>query len=373
MITNKGYARGIKGTRLFLVSSKNKLIQLSDKYILKVEPSSKYIFIKNLLTSSDHVKNCQRSITSLDNKFVNSLNDGDVISVSDDGTVNVLWKCKSKENLLFLTDYCNSRCIMCPQTQTEQNKHYYNLSQELLKLVKEKPDYLCLTGGEPTFLKSEYIKILSCIKDKMPNVALQVLTNGKNFSDFDFAKQSVLNAPVNTLYAIPIYSGNSKLHDNIVCSNGSFTKTVKGILNLYKLKQNIELRIVITKQNYKDLPNIAHFIYWNMPFVYRIAFMGMETHGNAANNLDLVWIEPKEYTFYLNEAVQFLNNRMLDVLIYNLPHCILPSELRSFAKDSISDWKKNFLPECDGCSKQQVCSGVFTTSVNTISGINKIY
>ena len=77
-----------------------------------------------------------------------------------------------------------------------------------------------------------------------------------------------------------------------MCSKGSFNKAIYGILNLYRLQQNIEIRIVITKKNYRDLSNIAHFIYWNMPFVFRIAFMGMETHGAASDNLKEVWIEP---------------------------------------------------------------------------------
>lgn len=86
------------------------------------------------------------------------------------------------------------------------------------------------------------------IKNKFPNIALQILTNGKNFADFAFAKNSVLTSPVDTLYAIPIYSGNPELHDEIVCSKGSFNKAIYGILNLYRLQQNIEIRIVITKK-----------------------------------------------------------------------------------------------------------------------------
>lgn len=65
-----------------------------------------------------------------------------------------------------------------------------------------------------------------------------------------------------------------------------------------------------------------------MPFVFRIAFMGMETHGAASDNLKEVWIEPVEYMKYLQEAVLFLNDRMLNVSIYNLPHCLLSNELK---------------------------------------------
>lgn len=162
------------------------------------------------------------------------------------------------------------------------------------------------------------------------------------------------------------------MHDEIVCSKGSFNKAIYGILNLYRLQQNIEIRIVITKKNYRDLSNIAHFIYWNMPFVFRIAFMGMETHGAASDNLKEVWIEPVEYMKYLQEAVLFLNDRMLNVSIYNLPHCLLSNELKNFAQASISEWKKSFLYVCKNCSKASICSGVFSTSINIPKGIHSI-
>lgn len=181
-----------------------------------------------------------------------------------------------------------------------------------------------------------------------------------------------MHSPIDTLYGIPLYSGSFELHDSIVNSVGSFDKTIKGILNLYKLRQNVEIRIVVNRWNYKDLLNIAHYIYWNIPFVFRVVFMGMEMHGLAEINLNNIWIEPKEYMKYLEEAVLFLNNRMINVMIYNLPHCILTEDLRYFAKDSISSWKKSFTDSCVDCKYMDVCSGVFATSSKIPEGIHSL-
>ena len=78
---------------------------------------------------------------------------------------------------------------MCPQTECSELKHYYEQSQIILGLINKKPQDICLSGGEPTFLKNEYLKIVKQINKQFPNVFLYVLTNGKNFSNFDFVKQ----------------------------------------------------------------------------------------------------------------------------------------------------------------------------------------
>ncbi|MBR4908671.1 MAG: His-Xaa-Ser system radical SAM maturase HxsC [Acidaminococcaceae bacterium] len=372
MITSKGVSHGFVNSKILRIEKNSGLNFFSRDGIIISEGDDNSYLAKYVLSTSKSIKSYQAGISSLDKSFVKSLCVGDIISIGEDGRVNLLWKCGQDDNLLFVTDFCNSKCIMCPQTKIEKPQNYYKEATRIIELAKDKPKYLCISGGEPTFLKEEYIKIVSLIQKKYPHVSLQVLTNGKNFSDFQFSKQCVLNSPVDTLYAIPIHSGNSALHDKIVRTKNSFVLTIQGIINLYKLKQNIEIRIVITKQNYKDLPNIAHFIYWNMPFVFHVAFMGMETHGSAHDNIEDIWIEPNEYIAYLEESVSFLNNRMLNVSVYNLPHCILSESLRKFAKDSISAWKKVFLEPCRQCSMVEVCSGVFATSSRNPQGIHRI-
>ena len=372
MITSKGISQGFVGTKILRIVDRHSINVFFENTVVVVHDSENVYFAKNVLTPLDHLQKSQCGIICLNRTFINSLHLGDVISICEDGRVNVLWQCGKDDNLLFVTDFCNSKCIMCPQTQVSKPGHYYDQALQILEIVKDTPKFLCISGGEPTFIKEKYLDVVSLINKKFPNVALQVLTNGKNFSDFDFTKNCVIASPIDSLYGIPLYSGNPSLHDEIVRTRGSFEKTVKGIINLYKLKQNIEIRVVITKQNYKDLTNIAHFIYWNMPFVFHITFMGMETHGSAYENLEEVWVEPVEYVEYLERAVSFLNDRLLNVSVYNLPHCLLPVTLRKFAKDSISAWKKTFLEPCCNCSMINVCSGVFATSYRKPKGIHRI-
>lgn len=369
----KGDACNIQKTKVFRIVDDN-FLAIWKKYGIVVEmPKKKHIFCKNVLTYKNDIQKNKCGVASLSIDFLKTLHIGDIVSLDYQGNAVVLWKSGDEDNLLYLTDFCNSHCIMCPQTAEEENRNFYELSRTVLGLIEDKPKYLCLTGGEPTFIKDKYIEVTTTIKDKFPKIALQVLTNGKNLSDFAFVKKCVLNSPVDTLYAIPLYSGNGALHDKIVGAKGSFEKSIYGILNLYRLYQKIELRIVVTKDNYLDLQNIAHFIYWNFPFVFRIAFMGMETHGMAEENLNDVWIEPIEYMTELKEAVLYLHMRQLNVVVYNLPYCILDEEIRTFSADSISKWKKIFLAECMNCQWSDKCAGIFATSIKIPRGIqNKI-
>lgn len=365
----------LKESKIFRVSKQFRLKEMFSDLVIKVYDNNLPIIKYKHFITTQHV---EKTITN--NIFISdvhiddikSLNDKDIILVTPDGSITKLWNINTNDNLLFLTDYCNSKCVMCPQTECSELKHYYEQSQIILGLINKKPQDICLSGGEPTFLKNEYLKIVKQINKQFPNVFLYVLTNGKNFSNFDFVKQCVLNSPLRTTYAIPIYSPNVKKHDYIVGAQGSFKNTIYGLYNLYKFKQNIEIRIVITKINYTELLELSHFIYWNLPFVNHIAFIGMETHGNAMKNFNEVWIEPQKYMDNLSKAIEYLDERSMNVSIFNLPFCILPAKLYKFARDSISSWKKYYLPECENCKMKETCSGFFSTSCNVPKGIKSI-
>ncbi|MDR3338607.1 MAG: hypothetical protein LBT25_00680 [Candidatus Symbiothrix sp.] len=162
---------------------------------------------------------------------------------------------------------------------------------------------------------------------------------------------------------VPIFSDIDTEHNRIVGAK-TFYKTIEGLYNLAKFRQKIGLRIVVHKQTYKRLPQLAEFIYRNFPFVSHVAFMQMETVGLAQNNIDELWIDPYDYNTELEEAVLNLARRNMNVSIYNSQLCILPESIRNYAKQSISDWKNIYLPECDGCELIKECAGFFASAEN---------
>ena len=90
--------------------------------------------------------------------------------------------------------------------------------------------------------------------------------------------------------------------------------------------------------------------------------MGLEPMGLTRRNRALLWIDPVDYMPTLVEAAYFLRNRGMTVSVYNLPLCLLPKSLWSFARQSISDWKNMFLETCQTCAAQAFCCGFFASA-----------
>jgi hypothetical protein len=135
-----------------------------------------------------------------------------------------------------------------------------------------------------------------------------------------------------------------------------------GLQNLARFRERIEIRVVVNRLNAHRLESIATFIQRNLPFIYHCAFMGMEITGLACDNYADVWIEPFEYRDQLSRAVKVLSRANMKVSIYNLPLCLVERKSWNFAKKSISGWKNDYLPVCEGCTARENCSGIFTTS-----------
>jgi hypothetical protein len=90
--------------------------------------------------------------------------------------------------------------------------------------------------------------------------------------------------------------------------------------------------------------------------------MGLEVTGFAKANLDRLWIDPVDYAEELHAAARILTQAGIKTSIYNSQLCVLPEELRQYARRSISDWKQEYLAACDGCSLRSECAGFFATS-----------
>ena len=286
---------------------------------------------------------------------------GDVVLVNTEGEIIVFYQKKSNDNIIFITQACNCNCIMCPQALNKEEKNYTNLNIDLIKLIDKKTEFLALTGGEPTLHKEELIRIIGECKKHLPKTSLILLTNGINFEDFDFTKELISISHPDVTIAVSLQSDIDKIH-NMMMEKEVFYRTLKGIYNLARFKQKIEIRIVITKLNYQRLNNFAEFIYYNFPFVYHIALMGLEPTGNALKNIDRLWVDPFEYKDILKETVQILHQRDMFVSIYNHQLCTLHVALWQFAEKSISIWKNIYLDLCERCDYKNDCGGFFRSS-----------
>ena len=164
------------------------------------------------------------------------------------------------------------------------------------------------------------------------------------------------------MFGIPLYSDIADIHDFVVQADNAFDETIRGILNLKRFSQKVEIRIVIHKQTVSRLPQLAEFIGRNLQFVDHVALMGLEITGFTRANLEELWIDPVEYVGELERATEILERYQIRTSIYNLQRCLLPKQLWPFAVKSISDWKNKYYEECDACEEKHNCGGFFASS-----------
>ncbi|TSA48413.1 MAG: hypothetical protein D4R50_01185 [Actinomycetales bacterium] len=194
-----------------------------------------------------------------------------------------------------------------------------------------------------------------------------MLSNGRNFRSLELAAKVAQVKHPDLMIGIPLYADYSQLHDFIVQADNAFDDTIRGILNLKRCRVPVEIRVVIHQKNYHRLPRLAEFITRNLLFVDHIAFMGLEIMGFAKSNLSALWIDPYDYRDEMEEAVNTLARYGMRVSIYNHPLCVIPESVRRFSVRSISDWKNDFLEECQSCESIQECGGFFSSNLTKTS------
>ncbi|MGV0977373.1 His-Xaa-Ser system radical SAM maturase HxsC [Empedobacter falsenii] len=299
-------------------------------------------------------------------KVLNYLTNDDIVVLNTNGIINTLYRKHSNHNFLFLTERCNSNCLMCSQPPKDKDdiEYFFDVNSKLIKLIPQKKcESLGITGGEPTLLGKYFFLLIEQLKEDLPNTFIQCLTNGRTFAWSSTVERLYKINHQELLLAIPLYSDIAEIHDYVVQAKGAFYQTVNGIYNLARYNQRIEIRVVLHKITLPRLQNLAEFIYKNMPFVEHVALMGLEIEGYTPFNIDKLWIDPKDYQEQLKETVLFLNDFGMNVSIYNIPLCLLPEELWTFSRKSISDWKNIYLEECSQCTKVEECGGLFKSSI----------
>jgi His-Xaa-Ser system radical SAM maturase HxsC len=289
---------------------------------------------------------------------------GDIIAVSPTGTqVEVLWRSQSPHNSVLLTERCDNYCLMCSQPPKERDdSRLLRRAAALVRMLPPTASELGFTGGEPTLYGSGLVALLRTTAQCLPATEVHLLSNGRRFADPDFAAEYATVGNPRLMVGIPIFGAEPSLHDYVVQARGAFNETIAGILALGRLRQRVEIRVVLQKHTAPAIVEIAEFIARNLPFVEKVALMGLEMTGLARANLAEVWVDPHDYRADLAEAANALKHAGVRTNIYNHQLCVLDRRVWPLAVRSISDWKNEYLPACLPCSVRQVCGGLFASS-----------
>jgi His-Xaa-Ser system radical SAM maturase HxsC len=291
------------------------------------------------------------------------LGDGDVLILLPSGTVNVLYRKSSAYNAILTTERCNSMCLMCSQPPRAIDDSYrVRLILRLIDLIDPGCKEVGITGGEPTLLGEDFLAIVRKLESCLPATSVHVLSNGRLFKNNVFAESLGAIRHHDLMLGIPLYSDLDDRHDYVVQAKGAFDETILGLYNLARHDVPIEIRVVVHKQTYRRLPQLAEFICRNLPFASHVALMGMEMFGFVHLNLDTLWIDPFDYQQELEEATLSLALHGMNVSIYNHQLCAIPTSVWPFARRSISDWKNVYLEVCNQCAVRRLCGGFFQSA-----------
>ncbi|MEA3306208.1 MAG: radical SAM protein, partial [Elusimicrobiota bacterium] len=175
---------------------------------------------------------------------------------------------------------CNSNCIMCTNMDSfvNQDSEQYGLKYQIKKFEDyllhggtylnnaEDDSFLNLTGGEPT-LHPDFFKLTAYFRRRVPLTRIVLLTNARKFSSVSFTKQFMRVAKPPFEIACALHGSTAAKHEAITQAKGSFSEALKGIENILKFSngQRLEIRIVIIKQNVKDLKNMLRLFLKKFP------------------------------------------------------------------------------------------------------------
>jgi His-Xaa-Ser system radical SAM maturase HxsC len=296
---------------------------------------------------------------------ISHLKAGDVVALYPrTGYVRTLLRPDSQHNALLVTERCNSFCLMCSQPPIDRDdSELVNINIEAIRLMDPPPKTLGITGGEPTLLGSELFRVVAAIREKLPQADIHMLTNGRRFAWPQFTEAFMEARPDRLTMGIPVYADNAPDHDYVVQARGAFDQTIQGLHQLARHDQFIEIRVVLHALTIPRLRHLAQYIYRNLPFAAHVAIMGLEITGFTRPNLNQLWVDPFDYQRELEDAVEYLAIRGMNVSIYNHQLCVLQERLWKFARRSISDWKNIYLPFCDSCRVRDKCAGLFKSGL----------
>jgi His-Xaa-Ser system radical SAM maturase HxsC len=307
-------------------------------------------------------------------KKTDQFESNDLIVINPNGLINNLFKAKYEHNSIFVTEMCNNNCIMCAQPPKYKNdiEELYSINQRLINLLPKHLPSLGITGGEPTLLGVKLYLLLEKIINALPETQIHILTNARAFAWLDYTRLISSLKKKNIIFGVPLYSDYYQIHDFISQIKDSFVQTLSGLYNLARFERRIEIRIILQRLTVERLTKISKFIYKNLPFVEHITFMGIEYFGSTCKNESIVWIDPKVLKSELAKTIDLLTINKMNVSIYNLPYCLLPEELWTYCKKSISEWKRGYLLQCRICQKYSKCGGIFLSSKKKLKNIKAI-
>ncbi len=227
---------------------------------------------------------------------------------------------------------CNNNCRFCAQAHKKRFKD--RRTQDLLKELREAKktcDGVVFTGGEPT-IRPNILDMVREAKD-LGYQTIQIQSNGRMFSSMEFCRKMI--AAGATEFSPALHGHRPELHDFLTRSKGSFSQTLKGIMNLRKLDQFILTNTVVAKPNYRHLPALARLFVRLGVDQFQLAFV--HAVGNAQKYYDSIVPVKTLAMPYIKKAMQIGIDNSISVMAEAIPFCMMTGYERYCSENFIPD------------------------------------
>lgn len=266
---------------------------------------------------------------------------------------------------------CNNQCTFC--VQWDKRKKFKQRSLEEIKEIldreyKQWAKTLVFTWWEPT-IHTKLIESVVYAK-KIGYIQIQIQSNWTRFWDLDYCKK-LIKAWV-TEFSPAIHWFNAKTHDKQVVHPWSWRKVVEWIINLRKLKQHIIINSVITKDNFREIPELSALLIKLWVSQFQFAFVHIL--WSAAKNKETVVPKKTDVIPYIKRWLDMAKKAWIPAFTEAIPYCLMQWYEYAIAEQiipetSISDaearvdnyseyrwneWKAK-REECKKCIKYNIC------------------
>jgi len=269
---------------------------------------------------------------------------------------------------------CNNRCSFCVQGM-KREKYGRRSKSELLAILEENRKNrfgVVFTGGEPA-LHPDLIALVERAAE-LGYGSIQIQTNGRMFAYPKFCRDMV-TAGANE-FSPAVHGHTAALHDYLTTVAGSFEQTVRGIRNLAELGQRLVTNTVVTRSNFRHLPEIARLLVGLGVEQYQLAFV--HPVGSAGPDANFASIVPRFELLepYLHRALDVGIEAGARVMTEAVPFCfmdgyedyvgerIMPSTRIFDAEGVIEEYRDYRLAEgkaksevCSRCTYETICEG----------------
>jgi MoaA/NifB/PqqE/SkfB family radical SAM enzyme len=276
---------------------------------------------------------------------------------------------------VHLTDVCNSKCNFCivdSPHMSEDTIVRRRVSRFLRENAGQGYEAVNLHGGEAT-IRKDFLEILDEIRGLgYPTVFLQ--TNGRKLALMKYAREVVARGV--SLFIVSMHGATSLTQDRISGSLGSFDQAVRGIRNVKELGQTVRTNSVVSKDNFKEMPEIVDLCL--DLGADHINISALHTAGTALRNFWEVTPRYDEVQPYVLEAVDRAVARDTRITLEGFPYCSIPGYekymidwedskfkmlYRTFVLDDYERYMDSFTRvkdrRCRGCVHDAKCGGVY--------------